>query len=137
MSKPKTLANPPLFLRHDLSKDRDDSPRMAGLAPAQGGQVYFLGSQLGTKIGCAADARSRVRSLDGMLPFETEILHIITTDDRYGLEQAFHFYFSDKHIRGEWFSLTPEDIAFIKSLDGPPPTPKPPNHPYMTEDVPF
>jgi hypothetical protein len=137
MTKPNTLKYSPLWLRHDPPKDELERKRFSELPKSHKGEVYFLISELGVKIGCARNTKKRIQQIDGILPFETDLMHIITTSDMFGVEHAFHFYFSDKHIRGEWFDLNEEDIEMIKKLKGPPRTPKPPDHPYMTEDVPF
>ena len=55
------------------------------------------------------------------------------SEDCYGLEHLFHYRFCQKHIRAEWFALTDEDIAFIRTLDGPPPRPFPEDHPDNIE----
>ena len=115
----KTTLGAPLWLRHRFTPGDE---RFAGLPPPMPGQVYFLWSSLGTKIGCGTDARRRVASIAASLPFETRLEHMIQTDDCFGLEHAFHFYFADQHVRAEWFALSAEQIAFIKTLDGPPPS---------------
>lgn len=133
MSGSKKLMLPIRILRHDLRKSEEEWPLLPDEPLPRGGEVYFLRAACGTKIGCAVDARKRVSSYAATLPFESEIVHIIKTDDCYGLEHLFHYRFCQKHIRAEWFALTDEDIAFIRTLDGPPPRPFPEDHPDNIE----
>lgn len=38
--------------------------------------------------------------------------------DMRGLEAELHEYYSEKHINGEWFALTDDDLAELRQLSG-------------------
>jgi hypothetical protein len=86
----------------------------------RGGFVYlvYFGYEDIYKIGFAQDVEKRVKEFGSvvMSPFEMRIEHVIETDDKYVIESSLHEYFAEKHMRGEWFRLSPEDVAMIKCL---------------------
>lgn len=45
-----------------------------------------------------------------------EIVHQIATDNARWLEKKFHRKYHAKRVRGEWFLLTDDDVAEIKSI---------------------
>lgn len=77
------------------------------------GYVYLFSAVGGFyKIGASKNPNERLLSF-AFLPFEIKIAHAIKTDDAAWLESFYHQVFADKHIVGEWFKLTPEDVAAI------------------------
>lgn len=86
-----------------------------------GGYVYLVrDTALGmTKIGSATDYRSRVGGLQTACPQELHLIAVIQSDKYIGIERELHAKYSDKRYRGEWFSLTDEDIdAIVTYHDG-------------------
>src|SRR5262245_61983914 len=90
---------------------------MAG--PIVPGGVYLIGvSREGChKIGQSHRPRARVSELryterDRRL----KVLHVITTCDREWLEAYLHVAFRHGHVRGDWFYLTDEEVAWLKAL---------------------
>lgn len=82
------------------------------------GYVYFIQMTAGerlTRIGRSATPDVRLKYIP-KLPFETTLEHLIQTDDMVQLERHFHDYYADKRVRGDWFQLSPDDIAYIKGL---------------------
>ncbi len=51
------------------------------------------------------------------LPFEVEYEHLIGCRDANQAEKWLHKIFESKRINGEWFTLTDEDVSWIKSFD--------------------
>lgn len=89
------------------------------LPARRGGYVYLIRDRDVTgycKIGKSTNVRRRIGHFDTMLPFETDLLHIIETDDCTALEARLHRHFAEKRVRGEWFELDDNDIAAIKRL---------------------
>lgn len=92
------------------------------------GYVYLLRAQNGlTKIGATVNLPLRIarhrRKWQG--DFSFEMLGVLFSDDCYALESRLHLVYeakriANKHIsyRGDWFNLSLEDVAYIKSLGG-------------------
>jgi hypothetical protein len=81
----------------------------------ENGYVYFVQDDRGrVKIGKSKDIKSRMGEYT-KLPFEPKLLHVLKSRDYNTTELLLHEYFADKRIRGEWFSLTKEDIRKVKS----------------------
>ena len=81
------------------------------------GYVYLLQSPSGNyKIGRTSNPDDRLKTFSVKLPFEVEYVCVIQTDDMYALESNLHQRFWDKRVNGEWFTLSPEDVAHIKGL---------------------
>lgn len=79
------------------------------------GYVYFVKCNDVVKIGRTKNLKERMEVYSVKSPFETEILHQVETDNCVRLERHFHAIFMDKRTDGEWFRLTKQDIADIKS----------------------
>jgi hypothetical protein len=82
------------------------------------GYVYLVQSPTGAyKIGRAKNPKDRVRTFGVKLPFEIELIHTIEAADYKVAERQLHERFAPKRVNGEWFNLTPEDVASIKSIE--------------------
>lgn len=88
-------------------------PVVTGKAP---GYVYFVQEYMtgSFKIGKTKQIDRRMNVFNVKLPFENQLIFLIKTADHHQTELAFHRYFSDKRLEGEWFSLTRDDLAWIK-----------------------
>lgn len=78
------------------------------------GYVYILGGAGYYKIGLSKDPKQRISSFAPKLPFDTEIVHIIKTNDMYRLESELHAKFSGKRSNGEWFELDESELEQIR-----------------------
>jgi hypothetical protein len=82
------------------------------------GYVYLalmkVGREKRFKIGKANLVEQRTRQVAVNLPEELELIHVICTDDAYGIEAYWHKRFADKRRGGEWFELTVEDVRVFK-----------------------
>ena len=67
------------------------------------------------KIGKTTDIQSRFRSIKTGNPL-AELLHYYETSDCNLMEAALQAKFEDQLVKGEWFALSPEDVAYCCSL---------------------
>lgn len=81
------------------------------------GWIYVISEPQGTyKIGRTKNIKDRLRTHGVKLPFPIEYVHTLTTTNHAALEDILHDYFEDKHVAGEWYALTSEDVAAIKTF---------------------
>jgi hypothetical protein len=78
------------------------------------GHVYMLKYDKVYKIGRSTDASRRHKDIRVQMPYMTEEVHIIETDDPVGIEAYWHNRFKNKRLKGEWFKLTAADIRAFK-----------------------
>lgn len=87
-----------------------------GEATRQGeGYVYFIRASNGLiKIGHAKNPRVRLNQCKTDSPLPLEILFVIRSENRWGLESRLHEVFSARHSHGEWFALTAADLGRVR-----------------------
>ena len=74
--------------------------------------VYFLLGNGLYKIGkTTRQPEERLKDYSPKLPFETELVKVIKTKNCTKLERELHRRFKAKHVRGEWYALTADDLA--------------------------
>lgn len=76
------------------------------------GYVYVVECAGVFKIGCSICPDTRLKGLQ--LPYPAVYIFKIHTDDMYRLENRLQKMFEDKHVNGEWFKLTEEDLKKIR-----------------------
>jgi hypothetical protein len=78
--------------------------------PAGDWHVYFVHAPLAgrVKIGVSRDVEGRLRALNQQSAEEYTLLGWIR--GTYVLERAIHLALDEHRVRGEWFSLTPEEL---------------------------
>ncbi len=78
--------------------------------------VYFIEGNGLVKIGATRKyAKTRLRQLQVMCPFPLKLLHIVATNDCFSLESYFHDFFKEKRFVSEWFKLSKDDLALVRS----------------------
>jgi hypothetical protein len=80
------------------------------------GYIYLVEGQNCYKIGKSVDVPARTRSFGLLLPFKTKLIHFIPTSDMVWSESYLHGTFAHCRLNGEWFDLSPEEVAWICSL---------------------
>lgn len=78
------------------------------------GEVYLMKTGRYYKIGRSGSPARREYEVGLKLPDKPRVVHTIKTDDPVGIEAYWHQRFSDRRLRGEWFDLSPEDVAAFK-----------------------
>ncbi|MGH8588878.1 MAG: GIY-YIG nuclease family protein [Gammaproteobacteria bacterium] len=78
------------------------------------GFVYLIKASGHYKIGRTNALGRRERELAIQLPERSKTVHAIQTDDPSGIEAYWHRRFEAKRRNGEWFELSPEDIAAFR-----------------------
>jgi hypothetical protein len=80
------------------------------------GHVYLLrhGSRHEYRIGCTTNVLRRHGEIAIELPQKVQPVHVIATDDPYGIEAYWHKRFESKRLNGDWFALTAQDVAAFK-----------------------
>ena len=93
-----------LLILGNLTLDKQEYSKFCG--------VYFIRSASSglVKIGSTTDIRNRIRSFDLHSPDELVIELFISTDRPRLEEYEFHKQFERVRLRGEWFSISPEEI---------------------------
>ncbi len=90
----------------------------SGTTTTKQGYVYMgvmrLGRERRYKIGKAVLVERRRDQISLQLPAELELVHAITTDDAYGIEDYWHRRFVAKNTNGEWFALSKQDIEAFR-----------------------
>jgi hypothetical protein len=81
------------------------------------GCVYVLKVGDRYKIGRTENLTSRLRSIQTSNPKAIEVVHTIESEDFAAIEKAIHRKFKDQRVRGEWFKLDRDDLAWITSTD--------------------
>ena len=69
------------------------------------------------KIGIATNVKDRLSKLQTGNSNQLELICAIPTYEARKLEKSLHDKFSDKKVILEWFSLSNEDVEYIKSID--------------------
>lgn len=81
------------------------------------GYVYVIKADTGEyKIGRSKSVPDRMKLFAVKLPFAFEIIHFFPCLDMYDCESFMHHIFKSQRKRGEWFTLTAEDVEIIKQV---------------------
>lgn len=84
------------------------------------GYVYVIQDVSNTwqyKIGRTNYPKRRINRFGVTLPFETEVVAILQTEDAAALERELHQHFANDRRRGEWFDLTEAQVQQIRHWD--------------------
>jgi hypothetical protein len=84
------------------------------------GYVYVLSGDGGGrgyhKIGCARNVPDRMRALQVLLPWPTELTNIIRCVEYRAAESYLHRKYKDVRENGEWFTLSDADVGWIQQV---------------------
>ena len=92
----------------DVSDEESGLPRWTGA-------VYLMRAGPLFKIGCSRKPEERTRKVAYGVPAEAVVIHMIETDDPFGVEAYWHRRFAGKRARGEWFRLSADEIAAFRA----------------------
>jgi len=109
-------------LRHDGYEDiralfnslEDSSAAKSERSAQKEGFVYLIRSGGHFKIGRSDELERRIKEIRTAMPDTATLEHSIRTDDPPGIEAYWHRRFADRRANGEWFKLTPQDVAAFK-----------------------
>lgn len=103
---------------HQQSEVTADRLAIDSTASTKEGYVYMgllaLGREKRYKIGKAILVERRADQISLQLPEDLRLVHAIRTDDAYGIEDYRHRRFAAKNTKGEWFSLSRQDVEAFK-----------------------
>ena len=81
------------------------------------GIVYLIAAENGLyKIGKAINLGKRFRTFSVHFPMKWKMIHSFRSRDYTAAEAALHEMYKDKRDVGEWFRLSNDDVAYIKTL---------------------
>jgi hypothetical protein len=108
----------PIIVTRPNPQQSDNASIAASDANTKEGHVYMalltLGREKRHKIGKAILVERRTDQISIQLPEDLTLVHAIRTDDAYGIEDYWHRRFAAKNTKGEWFSLSRQDIDAFK-----------------------
>lgn len=81
------------------------------------GYVYVIKEYFSNtfKIGMTSKIKERQSTFGVTLPFDWDFQFIYVSSNHELLEKRLHEKFSEVRVKGEWFTLTPDDIAFLST----------------------
>jgi len=84
-----------------------------GKLPIKTGYIYVIKSQDNYKIGVTNNIKTRTKKYITESPHKIKVIISAKANDYLNKERFLHNYFKESRIRGEWFSLTEQDIQTI------------------------
>lgn len=102
----------------DILPPPDETTASQSPPALQDGFVYMgllqIGREKRYKIGKTTLVDRRKDQISLQLPEDLVLVHYIRTDDATGIEKYWHERFAARRNKGEWFSLTNEDVKIFK-----------------------
>lgn len=102
-----------IYLKGDIDRSGEK------ILDSEVGGVYILESKFGYKIGKAKRFSRRLSDFNTMLPFDFEpirLYQIESESESFKMETKLHKMYKHKHIKGEWFSISKDDLVEIDNL---------------------
>jgi hypothetical protein len=81
------------------------------------GYIYLVKASDYYKIGLSKQPKVRFSQIGLQLPFPYEVLHLISATNMYEAESKLHQKYAHQRLNGEWFSLTENEVAEIRSIE--------------------
>lgn len=81
------------------------------------GYIYLLQCSEHFKIGFSLTPHKRIQQLRTGSPHPIRLVHELRTPFYKLIEKQLHHKFRSKRGKGEWFTLDPEDVEHIRSLN--------------------
>lgn len=99
----------------EYDRRQAESKPPAPALPPKAGHVYLIRSGEFHKIGISQRPPERFREIQRSVPYPIEVVAIwpMPTDRAAAVELSLHARFAEKRQAGEWFDLTPEDVAAL------------------------
>jgi hypothetical protein len=97
-------------LIHSVPSGRD----VKSVHAVEHGFVYLMRSGKRYKIGATSDIGSRSKAIAVQMPDPIKTVHVIRTDDPFGIESYWHRRFAEKRAGGEWFELSRDDVSAFR-----------------------
>jgi len=94
--------------------DNSSKPLESSSTALGDGYVYLMRSGRNYKVGATNDIGRRGREIALQLPDPVNTIHVIRTDDPFGIEAYWKRRFATKLKNSEWFELDPIDVAAFK-----------------------
>ncbi|MBN3555767.1 GIY-YIG nuclease family protein [Fictibacillus nanhaiensis] len=81
------------------------------------GYVFFVQDhQTGNfQIGKTTQLDKRNNRFTVNLPFKNELIYLVKSGNHHQTEAAFHDYFTNKRVHGEWYTLSSEDLTWLRT----------------------
>ncbi|MCL4295761.1 MAG: GIY-YIG nuclease family protein [Anaerolineae bacterium] len=81
------------------------------------GYVYVIRAETGHyKIGRTSNVPDRMKLFGVKLPFQFEIVNYFPCEDMVRVESWLHELYADSRVNGEWFSLSDDNAASLRSI---------------------
>lgn len=69
------------------------------------------------KIGSTSNLNKRINALECACPFEIVLIYAFRATNAGAIERLLHKKFSKQRIKREWFKLSRDDLAYIRSIE--------------------
>lgn len=81
------------------------------------GYVFFVQDQQtgNFQIGRTTQIDKRNNKFSVNLPFKNELIYLVKSGNHHQMEAAFHDYFTNKRVQGEWYTLSSEDLTWLRT----------------------
>lgn len=103
--------------KHQQTESKQIRETQVALRLKRPGYVYLVKAGQYFKIGRSKQPNVRFEQIGLQLPFPFEVLHVIPVTDMYEAEKQLHSKYAHRHLNGEWFELSENEVVEITSLE--------------------
>ncbi|MQR94382.1 hypothetical protein EJV22_04225 [Fictibacillus phosphorivorans] len=81
------------------------------------GYVFFAQNQQSGnfQIGKTTHIDKRMNGFTVNLSFKNELIYLVKSGNHHQTEAALHDYFTNKRVQGEWYTLSSEDLTWLRT----------------------